>query len=80
MNIDMVTIAGFIISVLFTFLLSLYYIALDPSSKIFIRRFLEKREKHYRLKALAFYDDLKIAVGFLRIVFLVAFFSSFKYH
>jgi CBS domain containing-hemolysin-like protein len=64
---------GFGLSFLATFLISVFHISLASSSKIAISRLLEDREKKYRQKILDIYDELKVAVEFIRIIFLIAF-------
>jgi len=46
---------------------------LSSFSKIALSRFLEDRDKKYRVKILDIYDEIKTAVSFLRIIFLIAF-------
>jgi CBS domain containing-hemolysin-like protein len=65
--------AGLSLSFLAAFLFSLFHISLSSLSKISLSHFLEKKEKHYRLKILEIFDDLKTAVEFMRIIFLIAF-------
>lgn len=64
---------GFGLSFLATFLVSIFHISLASSSKIAISRLLEDKDKKYRQKILDIYDELKVAVEFIRIIFLVAF-------
>jgi len=64
---------GICLSFLCTFFLSLFHISLSTTSKISVSRFLEDKEKEYRLKALKIYDEIKIAVEFIRALFLIAF-------
>lgn len=73
MNVEIVTWAGFFLSFLAAFLFSLFHLSLSSFSKIALSRFLEDREKKYRLKILDIYDEIKIAVSFLRVIFLIAF-------
>ncbi len=72
MDIDVssLTLIGFALSILAAFLFSLFHIALATSSKISISRILEN--KRYRLKILDIYDELKIAAGYTRSIFLIA--------
>jgi len=63
---------GFFLSFLGAFLFSLFHMSLSSFSKISLSRFLEDKEKHYRLKILDIYDEIKIAVEFMRILFLIA--------
>jgi CBS domain containing-hemolysin-like protein len=64
---------GFGLSFLATFLVSVFHISLTSSSKISISRLLEDKDKKYRQKILDIYDELKVSVEFIRIMFLVAF-------
>jgi len=64
---------GFGLSFLATFLVSVFHISLESSSKISVSRLLEDKDKKYRQKILDIYDELKVAVEFIRIIFLVAF-------
>jgi CBS domain containing-hemolysin-like protein len=64
---------GFILSFLAVFCFSLYHTALGSSSKISLSRLLEKKEKNYRTKIIDIFDELKISVEYLRILFLIAF-------
>ena len=64
---------GFALSFLATFLVSVFHISLASSSKIAVSRLLEDKDKKYRHKILDIYDELKLAVEFIRIIFLVAF-------
>jgi len=73
MEIEYLKWAGFFLSFLAAFLFSIFHISLASFSKISLSRFLEDKEKSYRLKILNIYDEIKIAVGFMRIIFLLAF-------
>lgn len=64
---------GFGLSFIATFLVSLFHIALGSSSKISISRLLEDKDRNYRQKILDIYDELKVAIEFIRMLFLVAF-------
>lgn len=64
--------AGLGLSFLAAFLFSLFYFALLSTSKISISRFLEDKEKTYRLKILEIYDDLRISVEIMRAFFIIA--------
>ncbi|MBA7694042.1 hypothetical protein ES703_102643 [subsurface metagenome] len=64
---------GFFFSFLAAFLFSLFHLSLASFSKISLSRFLEDKEKQYRLKILDIYDEIKIAVEFMRILFIIAF-------
>jgi len=73
MDIELEKWIGFGLSFLAAFLLSLFHLSLSATSKISLSRLLEDREKEYRHRILDIYEELKIAVEFLRIVFLLAF-------
>jgi len=73
MNVEIITWAGFFLSFLAAFLFSLFHLSLSSFSKIALSRFLEDKDKKYRLKILDIYDEIKIAVSFLRVIFLIAF-------
>lgn len=73
MDIEFVKWAGFFLSFLAAFLFSLFHLSLSSFSKIALSRFLEDRDKKYRVKILDIYDEIKTAVSFLRIIFLIAF-------
>ncbi len=64
---------GFGLSFLATFLVSVFHISLASSSKISVSRLLESKDKKHRQKMLDIYDELKVAVEFIRVVFLIAF-------
>jgi len=64
---------GFFFSFLAAFLFSLFHLSLGSFSKISLSRFLEDEEKKYRHKILDIYDEIKISVEFMRILFIVAF-------
>ena len=70
MDIETIKYVGLGLSILAAFLFSLFHISLATSSKIAISRILE--DKHYRSKILDIYDELKIAAGFMRSIFLIA--------
>ncbi|NIO48489.1 MAG: CBS domain-containing protein [Candidatus Aminicenantes bacterium] len=73
MEIESLEWAGFFFSFLAAFLFSLFHMSLGSFSKISLSRFLEDEEKQYRLKILEIYDEIKIAVEFMRILFIIAF-------
>ncbi len=75
--IDLVKWTGLGLSFLAAFLLSLFHISLGSFSKISLSRFLEDREKAFRTKILQDFDETRIAVEYLRILFLIAFFLYF---
>lgn len=70
MDIDTLQWVGLGLSIFSAFLFSQYHISLETSSKIAISRILE--DKPYRSKILDIYDELKIAVGYMRSIFLIA--------
>jgi CBS domain containing-hemolysin-like protein len=73
MDIEIVKWAGFFLSFLAAFLFSLFHLSLSSFSKIALSRFLEDKDKKYRVKILDIYDEIKASVSFLRIIFLLAF-------
>jgi len=73
MDVELFIWIGLFLSFLAAFLFSLFYMSLISFSKIALSRFLEKKDKKYRMKILNIYDEIRIAVGFMRIVFLIAF-------
>jgi CBS domain containing-hemolysin-like protein len=73
MEIEYLKWAGFFFSFLAAFLFSLFNLALSSFSKISLSRFLEDEERKYRHKILERYDEIKIAVEFMRILFIIAF-------
>jgi len=73
MEIEYLKWVGFFFSFLAAFLFSLFHLSLGSFSKISLSRFLEDEEKQYRLKILDIYDEIKISVEFMRILFIVAF-------
>jgi CBS domain containing-hemolysin-like protein len=64
---------GFGLCFLAVFLLSLFHISLASSSKIALSRYLEAKERRYRLKIMDIFDELKIAVESMRSFFIIAF-------
>lgn len=58
--------------VLATFVLSIFHMSLEAYSKISLSRMLEAKDKSYRVKVLRLYDDIRIAVDFVRVVMLIA--------
>ena len=75
MDIEYLKWAGFFLSFLAAFLFSLFHLSLSSHSKISLSRFLEEKDKKYRTNILEAFDEIKTAVGFLRIIFLIAFLS-----
>ncbi len=73
MEIEFFEWVGFFFSFLAAFLFSLFHLSLGSFSKISLSRFLEDKEKQYRLKILDIYDEIKISVEFMRILFIIAF-------
>ncbi len=55
------------------FLLSLFHATLSSFSKISLSRFLEDKKKEQRQKLLDLYDETRIAVESLRVIFVIAF-------
>ena len=70
MDIDTLKWVGLGLSILAAFFFSLYHISLTTSSKIAISRILE--DKRYLSKILDIYDEMKIAAGYMRSIFLIA--------
>lgn len=77
METEFLTWVGFGLSILAAFLFSLFHISLNSFSKISLSRLLEKEPKPTRMKILEVYDELKISVEILRIIFLIAFLVYF---
>ena len=73
MTADFWTWAGLALLFLFAFFLSLFHACLNTFSKISLSRFLEDRAKEYRERILDLYDETRIAVDSLRVVFIIAF-------
>jgi len=73
MEIEFLEWVGFSFSFLAAFLFSLFHMSLGSFSKISLSRSLEDEEKHYRLKIIDIYDEIKISVEFMRILFIIAF-------
>lgn len=73
METDFIIWMGFGLGFLAAFFFSLFHISLSSFSKISISRLLENKEKEYRLKILELYDEIKIAVEYMRILFIIAF-------
>ncbi len=55
-----------------TFGLSVFHLAIESYSKIQLSRLLEKKDKAYRTRVIKLFDDIKIAVDFVRSVLLIA--------
>jgi CBS domain containing-hemolysin-like protein len=77
MDAGFIELTGLFLCFLCTFLLSLFHISLSSSSKIFVSRILEDKEKEYRLRILKIFDEIKIAIEFFRTFFLIAFLVFF---
>lgn len=73
MEIEYLKWAGFGLSFLAAFLFSLFHISLSSFSRISLSRFLEDKEKRFRTEILEIYDELKIALEYMRILFIIAF-------
>ena len=73
MEIEFVEEIGLGLSFLAAFIFSLFHVALWSTSKISISRYLEDKDKAYRLKILEIYDDLRISVEIMRALFFIAF-------
>ncbi len=77
MEVNLIKWAGFSLSFLAAFFFSLFHISLGSFSRISLSRFLENKEKAYRFKILQIHDEIKISVGLMRIIFLIAFLVYF---
>lgn len=64
---------GFVLSFLAAFLLSLFYLSFISFSRISLSRFLEEKDKNFRSEILNIYDELKVALVYTRILFIIAF-------
>jgi CBS domain containing-hemolysin-like protein len=64
---------GFILSFLAAFLLSLFYLSFVSFSRISLSRFLEDRDRDFRSDILDIYDELKVALVYTRVFFIIAF-------
>jgi len=73
MEIEYLKSLGLILSLIAAFVFSLFNISLSSFSRISLSRFLEEKEKSFREEILNVYDELKIAVEYVRILFIVAF-------
>ena len=73
MEVEVIKWIGFSLSFLAAFLFSLFHMSLSSYSKISLSRFLDGKEKQFRHKILEIYDELKISIEIMRIVFLIAF-------
>jgi hypothetical protein len=73
MNISAATWVGLALSFIATFLLSLFHVSLSSFSRISLSRCLEDKEKKFSLQVLELYDEIKISVEFIRLIFLIAF-------
>jgi len=65
--------AGLILSFLLTFLMSLFQITFAYFSRVGFSRVLSEKKKSIREEILKNYDELKVAVDYGRIIFLIAF-------
>jgi len=65
--------AGLALLFLVAFLLSLFHASLSTFSRISLSRFLEDREREFREKTLDLYDETRIAVESLRVIFIITF-------
>lgn len=73
MEINFVEWIGLGLSFVAAFIFSLFHMALWSTSKISISRYIEDKEKPYRMKILEIYDDLRISVEIMRALFFIAF-------
>jgi CBS domain containing-hemolysin-like protein len=65
--------AGLAVLFLIAFLLSLFHASLSTFSKISLSRLLEDEDKKFRETTLDFYDETRISVESLRVIFIIAF-------
>ncbi len=72
----MMNIPGLVLTLGATFVLSLFYMALDGYSKVSLSGLLEEKEKPYRHDVLYRYDEIWIAVDCWRTVCLIGFVIS----
>jgi len=70
--------AGLALLFLLAFLLSLFHASLSVFSKISLSRYLENRDKKFREKTLDIYDETRVAVESLRVIFIIAFLIDFS--
>jgi CBS domain containing-hemolysin-like protein len=73
MTIDTLTWVGLGLSFFATFLFSLFHVCLESFSKISLSRFLEDRDKSFRVKVLGNFDEIQAVVEYLRNVLLLVF-------
>jgi CBS domain containing-hemolysin-like protein len=73
MNINYALWMGFFLSFLAAFLLSLFYISFISFSRIALSRLLEDKDKNFRSEILDIYDELRVALVYTRIFFIIAF-------
>lgn len=64
---------GISLSFLAAFLLSLFHICFLSFSRISLSRFLEDEEKRVRSEIINIYEELKVALQYTRILFIIAF-------
>jgi CBS domain containing-hemolysin-like protein len=65
--------AGLTLLFILAFFLSLFHACLNTFSKISLSRYLEDKAKEYRERILDRYEETRIAVDILRVVFIIAF-------
>jgi len=73
MSLETVKWAAFLLASTGCFLLSLLHVALNSFSRISLSRALEKEKKEVRSRVVDRFDEFRIAVEFVRVVFLLAF-------
>lgn len=73
MSLETVKWAAFLLASAGCFLLSLLHVALNSFSRISLSRALEKEKKEVRSRVVDRFDEFRIAVEFVRVVFLLAF-------
>ncbi len=78
MNIESVYWGGLVLGFLTSFLLSLFHVSLGSISKISLSRYLEDRDKTFRVQALQNFEETRTAVEYLRNAFILAFVVYFS--
>jgi CBS domain containing-hemolysin-like protein len=73
MSLETVKWAAFLLASTGCFLLSLLHVVLNSYSRISLSRALEKEKKEVRSRVVDRFDEFRIAVEFVRVVFLLAF-------
>ncbi len=68
------TVMGVCLGIVFiaTFGLSVFHLSIENHSKISLSRLLEKKDKKWRTRVIKLFDDIKMAVDFVRSILLIA--------